>query len=88
MDYGVHIFENPETHELVGVTPAGRYHIIACDLNADHLVTERRERSLLRALLTRTVAIVRPTADLGSLRASLTLLGSIVDRMIPPIRSF
>jgi len=87
MDYGVHIFENPETHELVGVTPAGRYHIIACDLNADHLVTERRERSLLRALLTRTVAIVRPTADLGSLRASLKLLGSIVDRMIPPIRS-
>jgi hypothetical protein len=87
MDYGVHIFENPETHELVGVTPAGRYHIIACDLNADHLVTERRERSLLRALLTRTVAIVRPTADLGSLRANLKLLGSIVDRMIPPIRS-
>ena len=87
LDYGVHIFENSETHELVGVTAAGRYHIIACDLNADHLVTERRERSLLRDLLTRTVVIVRPNTDLGSLRANLKLLASIVDRMIPPIPS-
>ena len=87
LDYGVHIFENSETHELVGVTPAGRYHIIACDLNADHLVTERRERSLLRDLLTRTVVIVRPNTNLGSLRANLKLLASIVDRMIPRIPS-
>jgi hypothetical protein len=87
MDYGVHIFENPETHELVGVTPAGRYHILACNLNADHLITERMERSLLLNLLARTVAIVRPNTDLRSLRVNLQLLTTIVDRMIPPIPS-
>jgi hypothetical protein len=85
MDYGIHLFEDPQTHNLVGVTPAGRYHIIACDLNADHLVTERRERSLLRDLLIRTSVIVKPTANLASLHANLKLLRSIVERMIPPI---
>jgi hypothetical protein len=88
IDYGVHLFEKPDTHELVALTPAGRYHIIACDLNADHLVTERRERSLLRNLLNGTVAIVKPTANLASLRTNLKLLKSIVDRMIPPIPYF
>jgi hypothetical protein len=50
-DYGVHIFEDPKTHLLVGVTPAGRYHIRMCDLNADHFVTERRDRSEIWELL-------------------------------------
>src|ERR1700690_2436329 len=39
-DYGEHIFEDPDTHELVGVTPEGRYHVRNCDLNAPHLVRE------------------------------------------------
>ena len=45
MDYGFHIFEHPVTHRLVGVTPAGIFHIICCDLNAEHLIVERRERA-------------------------------------------
>jgi hypothetical protein len=43
-DYGLHIFEDPDTHELVGVTTEGRYHIRACDLNIPHLIQERKER--------------------------------------------
>jgi hypothetical protein len=50
-DYGVHIFEDPDTHEVVGVTPAGRYHVRSCDLNAQHLVDERAERAALWLLL-------------------------------------
>lgn len=44
-DYGVHIFEDPITHKLIGVTPAGIYHIRHCDLNAEYLVTERKDRA-------------------------------------------
>lgn len=45
MDYGEQIFENPETHELVGKTAAARWHIRVCGLNADHLIQERRRRA-------------------------------------------
>lgn len=52
LDYGHHIFEDPETFELWGATPAGVYHIRMLDLNAPHLVTERRNRFRLWALRT------------------------------------
>jgi hypothetical protein len=45
MDYGEQIFERPDTHELVGVTRAARWHIRMCGLNADHLILERRRRA-------------------------------------------
>ena len=51
MDYGVHILEDPDTHEIVGMTPEGRYHVRNCDLNAPHLVQERAERAQMWALL-------------------------------------
>jgi hypothetical protein len=44
-DYDELIFENPQTRELVGVTPAARWHIRVCGLNADHLIQERRRRA-------------------------------------------
>jgi hypothetical protein len=46
-DYGVHILEDPDTHKVVGVTPEGRYHVRHCELNAKHLVEERKERAEL-----------------------------------------
>ena len=52
-DYGRCIFENPQTHELVGTTPAAIYHIEIIDLNAPHLVKSRRDRAEVRALLTK-----------------------------------
>lgn len=45
LDYGGCIFENPESHELVGTTPAARYHIKAIDLNAPELIEARKERA-------------------------------------------
>src|SRR5689334_18284672 len=30
-DYGVHIFEDPRSHELVGLSPQGKYQIRCCD---------------------------------------------------------
>jgi hypothetical protein len=50
LDYGMHIFEDPETFELWGATPAGRFQIRVLDLNAEHLVEERRARHRLHYL--------------------------------------
>lgn len=44
-DYDVHIFEDPLTHLLIGITPAGRLQVRVCDLNAPHLIKERNLRS-------------------------------------------
>jgi hypothetical protein len=70
-DYGEHIFEDPQTHRLVGVTPAGKYHIRMCDLNADHFVTERRERAEIWELLRDSMTLKRNqmpelTADMAA----------------------
>jgi len=51
IDYGVQIKEDPVSHLLVGLTPAARWHIRICALNADHLVDERRKRSKYMDLL-------------------------------------
>lgn len=57
-DYGVHLFEDPATHELVGVTPAGRWHIEILLLNASHLVEERRRRTRFQQLQSGMAALV------------------------------
>lgn len=51
MDWGIHIVEDPETHLLWGKTPTGIFHIRKLDLNARHLVEERRDRARLQQLL-------------------------------------
>jgi len=45
LDYGEQIFEDIVTHKLVGVTPAAKWHIRICGLNADRLIEERRRRA-------------------------------------------
>lgn len=44
-DYGTVIFEEPITHELIGVTPAAIYHIETIDLNDPGLIEERKSRA-------------------------------------------
>ena len=44
-DYGEHLFEDPETHELVAASAAGQYHIDMLDLNAETFVWERKARA-------------------------------------------
>jgi hypothetical protein len=46
-DYGKHIVEDLRTGELIGKTAAGRWHIEILDLNADHLVQKRLDRTRL-----------------------------------------
>ena len=63
IDYGEHIFEDPTTHELVGATPAGRWHIRMCGLNADHLVHERAKRAEYCSLLNAKPILIKRGAD-------------------------
>jgi hypothetical protein len=84
-DYGVHIFEDPETHRVYGVSPAGRYHVRICDLNAPHFVHERRQRAELNKILTSYLATIRDLAKALELVNLLRLLTDISAKMIPQI---
>jgi hypothetical protein len=58
MDYGEQIFEDPATHKLVGATPAAKWHIRICGLNADRLIEERRRRARhWRTIRNRTIMV-------------------------------
>ncbi len=45
IDYGNHIFEDPETGYLVATSTAGFYHIVNMGLNDSHFVDNRKERT-------------------------------------------
>jgi hypothetical protein len=83
-DYGQQIFEDPVSHELIGITPAAKFHIRVMGLNAPFLVNERAERTALHQLFDQTpVRILNAslaTEQMKELRDQL-------DRMIPPIAS-
>ncbi len=85
-DYGVQIFEDPNTHELVGTSPAARFHIRVLALNAPFLVNERKERAQLRNLLAPTVVtITNETTANAILSENLAMMDDHLARMIPPI---
>ena len=83
MDYGEQIFEDPTTHELVGMTTAARWHIRVCGLNADHLTQERRRR----AKHWRTIkgAIIKVKGDQYQVSELATSFREEVELMIPEI---
>jgi len=82
-DYGVHLFEDPDTHLLVGGTPAGHYHIEVCDLNAPHFVRERRLRSTLKHFVEEVPVTV--SGDLDDFSDKFNRLRKHLDLLIPPI---
>lgn len=82
IDYDVHILEDPDTHELVGMTPAGKYHIRNCDLNAPHLVQERVRRAEIWRLLESTSITLKKGK---SLPPELQVIKAEVGTMIPKI---
>jgi hypothetical protein len=84
-DYGKHIFEDEATHRLVGATPAGRFHIRMLDLNADHLVAERRERTEIRRLLTKTAFTLRQGRSVEETADLAAALKKQVEQMIPEL---
>ncbi|MCL2877105.1 MAG: HNH endonuclease [Betaproteobacteria bacterium] len=83
-DYGVHIFEDTVTHELIGVTPAAVYHIETIDLNAPHLVGERQRRAEIRKLLKKKKGWLK-VENFDCAYQSWVMLEKFADDMIPPI---
>lgn len=83
LDYGHHIYEDPETHRVFGVTPTGKFHVLKLKLNADHFVEERRLRHAMRAEKGELTAAAKGAPD--SAIAALKAYKEQVDRMIPPI---
>lgn len=85
-DYGIHIFEDPDTHEVVGITNEGRYHVRNCDLNAPHFIKERTERAAYRETLNNTAMTLRvPFPQTPVVVKLFQDLHHVVDEMIPPI---
>lgn len=82
VDYGVHIFEDPTTHKLVAATPAGAYQILMCDLNARHLVFERKDRTKLQNILEGPAQF---ETSFSATRDAIRALREQYDRKIPPI---
>jgi len=88
-DYGVHIFENLDSGELFGATPAGRWHIDMLDLNAEHLVMKRLDRTKLLHELQRS-AYCSGADQTNKIYDALseflpTVKDTIYSKMIPPI---
>jgi hypothetical protein len=83
MDYGYHIFEDETTHELVGATAAGQYHVDMLDLNHETFVWERRERAKYIHLKTSAPALL--SGSFEQLRDLVRFVGEQIDRLIPPI---
>lgn len=84
-DYGTHIFEDPATHEVFGITPAGRYHVRMCDLNAPHFVEERRTRSELKQKISHSAARLKNGANFAAVRNLIGAVQKEVEVMMPEI---
>jgi hypothetical protein len=86
VDYGEQIYEDPQTHRLIGVTPAARWHIRICGLNADHLVHERAKRAEYWHLLKNKGVLVRGSlADVAELIHKFKTEVELMIPEIPPI---
>ena len=82
-EYGVVIFEDSATHELVGTTPAARFHIDMLDLNAETFVWERKKRAKYNSLRTGASALLLGSFE--ELRELLEFVAEQMELMIPPI---
>jgi hypothetical protein len=83
-DYGTHILEDPITHRVFGITPAGRYHVRVLDLNAGVLIKHRKMRADLQVFMTETPLTIRPK-PFDRLRAAIDLAKDLRELAIPPI---
>lgn len=86
-DYGECIFEDKNSHELIGTTPAAIWHIITLDLNASFLVKERRKRAEIKEILSRPVQLRNGLASdiMQLLSDALAALKSEKEYLIPDI---
>jgi hypothetical protein len=86
-DYGRFLFEDPETHEIVGSTPAARFHILVLDLNAPHLVQRRRERAEIPRRLQEPIVLrnLHGMPEAEQIRRLHGVLRGLLTHAIPPI---
>lgn len=84
-DYGVLLFEDPTTHEIVGTTPAARYHILKLGLNEPDFVRARSERTELEAVTRNAPNSAPPQMAWPEMARAVKLLNQLVDRSIPRI---
>ena len=83
-DYGVHILEDPATHRVFGITPAGRYHVRVLDLNAAVFIKHRKMRADLHIVMTQTPLEIKAKA-FDRLRAAIQLAKGLQELVIPLI---
>ena len=92
-DYGSQIFEDPNTHLLIGTTPAAIFQIEMIGLNSRELVNKRRERSELIRRLTKNIAILkrpglgRTDDEIGAIAEIVAHLQRELSLKIPEIPS-
>jgi hypothetical protein len=85
MDYGEQIFEDPTTHRLVGITPAAKWHIRICGLNADRLIEERRRRAKYWRTLQNKAIRVKKNISHETVQELIEGFREEVELMIPKI---
>jgi hypothetical protein len=85
-DYGVQIFEDPLTHELIGKTPAALYHIRILRLNHESFVWERRLRADLLQILEDAKTVRRLHGPFEDILDRLQDLRARLNILIPPIQ--
>lgn len=83
-DYGSYLFEDPDNFEIWSDTPAGKYHIRYLDLNAPHLVRERRARHALITLKEEPSLVTPQSSDAEAHEGAKAFLEELA-LMIPPI---
>ena len=51
IDYGKHLFEDPDTHKIFGVTEEGKWHVEKLNLNDEFLVKARAQRARWKMII-------------------------------------
>jgi len=83
MDYGKHLFEDPDTHTLIGVTARGRQQIDILDLNHETFIRERATRSEYIRLRKATLSVLR--GSFAEMRDALQFVKEQLELLIPEI---
>jgi hypothetical protein len=81
-DYGKCIFENPLTHELIGKTPAARYHIRMLQLNHESFTSERKMRAQLVKYCRGKIVL---PGSWGEIQNQIKEIREMLETLIPPI---
>ena len=84
LDYGPHIVEDLSTGHLIGLTPAGKWQIRVCALNAFHLVKERKRRTDIHRILTQSTPMVLK-GDIHKIDDAIKALKEQAQLMIPEL---